>query len=217
MKTKIYYVMDTMCGWCYGFSDVIIKIQEKYKEIYDFNILPRGMWTGDNVKTMDNSLGAYIKDHNSKIEQLTGKKFGEGFNKNILKNEGVVLDSFPGAKAVALIQRLKKDAAFSFLKNVQEAFFVKGKDTNNLETYIEIAERFDISKEEFEKEFLSETLTQETFKYFNMVASMGAVSFPTIIVVEGDKGRIISQGYNKFEELDKILSSLAFNNTIKCL
>lgn len=37
MKTKIYYVMDTMCGWCYGFSDVITEIQEKYKSVYDLD------------------------------------------------------------------------------------------------------------------------------------------------------------------------------------
>ncbi|SFC23515.1 DsbA family protein [Clostridium uliginosum] len=208
MKTKIYYIMDTMCGWCYGFSDVITKIQEKYKEVYDFNILPGGMWIGDDSKIINDSLGDYIKSHNTRIEQLTGKKFGEGFNKNILENTDMVLDSFPGAKAVVLIQRLKKDVAFSFLKKIQEAFFVEGKDTNNLETYIQIAESFDISKEEFEKEFLSEALTEETFKYFNMVTLIGAMSFPTIVAVEGDKSRVISQGYKKFEELDKILSSL---------
>lgn len=122
MKTKIYYVMDTMCGWCYGFSDVITKIQEKYKEIYDFNILPGGMWINDNVKIMNASLADYIKSHNRQIEQLTGKKFGEGFNKNILQNTDMILDSFSGAKAVVLIQRLKKDAAFKFLKKIQEAF-----------------------------------------------------------------------------------------------
>lgn len=206
MKIKIYYVMDTMCGWCYGFSDVITKIHEKYKEVYDFNILPGGMWIGDNVKTMNHSLGDYIKGHNRRIEELTGRKFGEGFNKNILENNNIVLDSFPGAKAVVLIQRLKKDIAFNFLKKIQEALFIEGKDTNNLETYTEIAESFGISKEEFEKEFLSENLAEETFKYFNMVSEMGVASFPTVIAVEGDNGRIISQGYTNFEELDKILS-----------
>ncbi|MPM73479.1 hypothetical protein SDC9_120459 [bioreactor metagenome] len=39
-----------------------------------------------------------------------------------------------------------------------------------------------------------------------MVASMGAMSFPTVIMVEGNKGKIIAQGYSSFEELDKILS-----------
>ncbi|WP_315122047.1 DsbA family protein [uncultured Clostridium sp.] len=207
METKIYYVMDTMCGWCYGFSDVITKIQEKYKGIYDFNVLPGGMWVGDNAKIMNNSLGDYIKNHNKRIEELTGRRFGEGFNKNILENTSVVLDSLPGAKAVVLIQRLKKDAAFSFLKKIQEAFFIEGKDTNSLETYIEIAEGFGIAREEFEREFLSEALTEETFEYFNMAASMRVMSFPTVIVAKGDEGKIISQGYSSFEELDKILSS----------
>ncbi|MBU3130964.1 DsbA family protein [Clostridium gasigenes] len=212
MKTKIYYVMDTMCGWCYGFSDVITKVEEKYKDIYDFSILPGGMWVGDNSKTIDVSLGDYIKSHNMKIEQLTGKKFGDGYNKNILANTSIVLDSFPGAKALVLIQRLKKDVSFRFLKKLQEAFFIEGKDTNNLETYIEIAKSFDISKEEFEKEFLSEELTQETLKYFDMVVDLGALSFPTVILVNGDKKQIISQGYSKFEDIDKILASSNFKN-----
>ncbi|MBU3087228.1 DsbA family protein [Clostridium gasigenes] len=212
MKTKIYYVMDTMCGWCYGFSDVITKIEEKYKDIYDFSILPGGMWVGDNSKTIDVSLGDYIKSHNMKIEQLTGKKFGDGYNKNILANTSIVLDSFPGAKALVLIQRLKKDVSFRFLKKLQEAFFIEGKDTNNLETYIEIAKSFDISKEEFEKEFLSEELTKETLKYFDMVVDLGALSFPTVILVNGDKKQIISQGYSKFEDIDKILASSNFKN-----
>lgn len=199
--------MDTMCGWCYGFSDVITKIQEKYKDTYDFNILPGGMWIDENVKIMNDSLGNYIKVHNRRIEQLTGKKFGEEFNKNVLENTDIILDSFPGAKAVVLIQRLKKDVAFSFLKKIQEALFVEGKDTNSLETYAEIAESFDIDTEKFKREFLSENLIQETFKCFNLTASMGVQSFPTVIAVNEDKGEIISQGYIKFEELDKILSS----------
>ena len=206
MKKKIYYVMDTMCGWCYGFSDVIMKLQEKYKEVYDFSILPGGMWTGDDVKIMNDPLGSYIKEHNAKIEKLTNKKFGEGYNKNILENAGQILDSLPGAKAVVLIQRLKNEVAFSFLKEIQESFFRDGQDANQLETYLEIAEGFQIAKEVFAKKFQSEILTEETFKVFNMVASLGATSFPTVIEVDRGKSRIISQGHSTFEELDQILS-----------
>jgi putative protein-disulfide isomerase len=209
MKTKVYYIMDTMCGWCYGFSEVITKIQKKYKDNFDFEILPGGMWTDDNVKAMNKSLGDYIKGHNVRIEELTGIKFGQGFNENILGNSDIVLDSFPGAKAVVLVQRLKKDIAFEFLKKVQEAFFVHGKDTNKLETYLEIAESFGISKADFEKEFLSKKLEEETIRYFDMAASTGAASFPTVMVVHEDKSRIIAQGYSSFNEIDKAISSLA--------
>lgn len=206
MKKKIYYIMDTMCGWCYGFSNVITKIQEKYNDKYDFIILPGGMWVDENVKEINEDLGNYIKNHNTNIERLTGRKFGEGFNKNILGNKNMILDSLPGAKAVVLTQKLKKDTSFEFLKRIQESFFIEGKDPNNLEIYTTIAEEFGIDKDEFEKKFLSEELTNETYSVFNMVASMGAMSFPTVIMVEGNKGKIIAQGYSSFEELDKILS-----------
>ena len=206
MKKKIYYIMDTMCGWCYGFSNSITKIQEKYNDEYDFIILPGGMWVDENVKVINDDLGNYIKSHNINIEKLTGRRLGEGFNKNVLDNKNMVLDSLPGAKAVVLAQKIKKDTAFEFLKRIQEAFFVDGKEPNNLETYTKIAEEFGIDKDEFEKKFLSEELTNETYSVFNMVASMGAMSFPTVIMVEGNKGTIIAQGYSSFEELDKLLS-----------
>lgn len=209
MKKKIYYVMDTMCGWCYGFSDVISKIENKYKDHYDFSILPGGMWTGNDVKKMNEKLGSYIKGHNVKVEELTGKKFGVGFNENILGSRDVILDSLPGAKALVAIQRVKPEIVFPFLRKVQEAFFVDGQDPNRLEVYFKIAEEFQIKKEVFAQEFQSEIVATETEKVFAMVASMGAISFPTVIEVMEGKGKILSQGYSTFEELDGMLSRLA--------
>lgn len=205
MKSKVYYVMDSMCGWCYGFSDVINKIQEKYKNAYEFYILPGGMWVGENRKRMDNDLGNYIKNHNTRIEKVTGKRFGEGFNKNILENKEILLDSFPSAKALVLIQMLNKDIVFDFLKKIQEAFFIEGKDVSHLEVYTEIAEGFNISKKEFEEKFFSEELVQETFRCFAKVTSMGVSSFPTVVLEEDNNRTMLVQGYSDFEELDRFL------------
>ena len=122
MKNKIYYVMDTMCGWCYGFSDVITKIHQKHKDKYDFEIIPGGMWVGDEVKKMDPHLGEFIKTSNVRMEALTNVHFGESFNKNVLGGSDRVLDSMPGAKAVVLFQKTNRDMSFNFLKKIQEAF-----------------------------------------------------------------------------------------------
>ena len=81
MKTKIYYVMDTMCGWCYGFSDVINQVHEKYKNDLDFTILPAGMWIDENVKTMDGNLSHFMKTHNVTITKLTGKNLAMNLRK----------------------------------------------------------------------------------------------------------------------------------------
>lgn len=205
MKNKIYYVMDTMCGWCYGFSDVITKIHEKHKDKYDFEIIPGGMWVDDDVKKMDTHLGEYIKTNNVRIETLTGVHFGEAFNKNVLESGNRVLDSFPGSKALVLLQKSNKDIAFNSLKKIQEAFFINGEDMNDITVYTKIAESFGISKEDFEKRFLSKELSEETFEYFNKGQNLGVHSFPTVILEKGNKRTIIAQGYSRFEDLDKIL------------
>ena len=204
MKNKIYYVMDTMCGWCYGFSDVITKIHEKYKDKYDFEIIPGGMWVGDDVKKMDTHLGEFIKTNNARIETLTGVYFGEAYN-NVLESGHRVLDSFPGSKAVALLQESNRNMAFTFLKKIQEAFFINGEDMNDITVYTKIAESFGISKEAFEKRFISQELSEEVFEYFKKAQLLGAHSFPTVLLEKGNKRTIIAQGYSNFEELDKIL------------
>ncbi|MCB2288518.1 DsbA family protein [Clostridium sp. CS001] len=208
MKTKVYYIMDTMCGWCYGMSGFITEIQEKYKDVYDFNLLPGGMLIGDDVIKVDASFSDFLKDSNKKVEKLTGKKFGKAYNENVIEKKSIILDSLSGAKAVVIIQKLKKEVAFSFLKKVQEAFFVEGKDMNNLDGYMEIAKSFNISDEEFEKEFNSEEIRLETFKCFEMAGTMGVEVFPTVVVEELGKATIKSKGYSNFEELDRIFASL---------
>lgn len=197
--------MDTMCGWCYGFSDVITKIHEKYKDKYDFEIIPAGMWIGDEVKRMDTHLGEFIKTSNVRLEALTGLHFGEGFNKNVLGSNLIILDSMPGAKAVVLFQKLNRDSSFGFVKRIQNAFFVNGEDMNDISVYSKIAEDFGISKEDFEKKFLSQELRKETFEYFNKGEKLGARSFPTVILEKNNKPTIITQGYCNFEDLDEIL------------
>ena len=150
MKKKIYYVMDTICGWCYGFNDVITKIHEKHKDKFDFEIIPSAMW-GDNLAIVaDTFFGGYIKNITVSIEELTSVYFGEAY-KNVLDNGDRVLDSLPGAKAIVLFQKSNKDMAFDFLQQIQKAFFVNGEDLNDITVYTRIAESFGISKEEFEK------------------------------------------------------------------
>lgn len=206
MKDKIYYIMDPMCGWCYGFSDVITKINDKYKGNLEFAILPGGMWRDENVKKMNSQLASYIKSHNKQIESLTNKHFGEGFEKNILQNEGAILDSIPGSKAIAVVQNLDKDVLFKFVKKLQEQVYVYGKNLNDLELLSDIANSFGIDKETFKEHFNSEKIENITKNYFKVISQLGVQSFPSVVVEKDDKYTLISQGYMEFDKLDKIIA-----------
>lgn len=208
MKTKIYYVMDTMCGWCYGFSDVINQVHDKYKSDFDFTVVPAGMWIDENVKTMDSSLSHFMKTHNVTISKLTGKKFGNEFEKNILESNGVVLDSLPGAKAVAIMQTVKKEKTFDYLKEIQNAFYVNGKDTNDWNFYATIACPFGVSKELFEKEYFSDANSKTVKDYFALADQLGVATYPSVVAIIDGKAKLFSQGYIQLSELEVILDHL---------
>ena len=205
MKTKIYYVMDTMCGWCYGFSDVINQVHEKFKSDLDFTILPAGMWVGENVKIMNDRLSHFIKNHNTTLTKLTGKRFGDEFDKNILQNNGVILDSLPGAKAVVTMQALNKEKTFEYVKAIQNAFYVHGKDTNDWQPYADLADSFGVSKEIFKQEYFSDQHSTKVRECFSLAEQLGAASYPSVVVVREGKAKLISQGYVQFSELKEIL------------
>lgn len=205
MKNKIYYIMDPMCGWCYGFSDVITKINDRYKEDFEFTILPGGMWRDENVKKMNSELASYIKSHNKQIESLTNKHFGEGFEKNILENEEAILDSMPGSKAIAVVQNINKDVLFQFVKKLQEQVYVYGKNLDDLDLVSDIANSFGIDKETFKEHFNSQKIETITKNYFKVISQLGVQSFPSVVVDKDDKYTLISQGYMEFDKLEKII------------
>lgn len=206
MKNKIYYIMDPMCGWCYGFSDVITKIDDRYKEDFEFTILPGGMWRDENAKKMNSELASYIKSHNKQIESLTNKHFGEDFKKNILENEGAILDSMPGSKAIAVVQNINKDVLFQFVKKIQEQVYVHGKSLDDLELLSDIADSFGIDKETFKEYFNSQKIENITKNYFKVISQLGVQSFPSVVVDKDDKYTLISQGYMEFDKLDKLIA-----------
>lgn len=169
---KIYYIMDPLCGWCYGFSDVIQTLYKKYEKNFEFEIIPAGMWINDSVQKMNNSLGNYIKTHNEKIEKITGKKFGAKFNELILNSNKIVLDSFVPSKAMVVFEKLDFSNRMLAMKKIQESFFINGQDLNNIDTYEKIARELKISKEKFNELFFSTDIKNETFKKFEKLKNL---------------------------------------------
>ena len=200
MKPKIYYIMDIMCGWCYSFSDVITKVYEEYKGKVDFTIVPAGMWINKDIKKMTKEFNDYIKKNNIKVTQLSGKEFGEAYYL-MLHNTNTVLNSLPGSKAINLVNTLKNQASFEYLKALQKQFFINGKNMNDIEVYSKTAEDFGIDSAIFKKQFSSKKLTDETFKQFKFASELKVSSYPSLVLSSNGKLSFISSGYLTYDEV----------------
>lgn len=200
---KIYYVMDVLCGWCYGISDEINGLYEEYKDKIEFEIIPGGMWTGNYTQKMNKNLAAYIIEHNGHIEKISGKRFGVGFN-SLLQTE-IVLDSMPGSKALTLAKTLDKNKVFSYLKEIQNAFFVEGRDIKDKNLYVELAEKVGYDKDLFNSKWDTVELEKETQNAFAKVRELGVRSFPTVILDIDGNLSLLNQGYATKENMKKSL------------
>ncbi|HIU63609.1 MAG TPA: DsbA family protein [Candidatus Avacidaminococcus intestinavium] len=205
MKTSLYYVMDPMCGWCYGISEVIGKIYDKYKEQMDFVILPGGMLIDQNIRTVTPEFAQFMQQNITQITKLTGQKFGANFEHNVL-NHPATLDSLPGSKAITLMLKLNPTQALNYVKKVYHAFYVEGLDTNNWELYATLAEEFGITREDFKKAYCSPELETKTRAGFKQAQKLNVDTYPTIIALKNDQAHILAKGYMPFAELDELVS-----------
>lgn len=207
---KLIYVMDPLCGWCYGNSTNTQKLYDKYKDTLDFEILPAGMWVGENARKQSKPMAQFIKKHDPQVQQTTGTEFGKDYF-DFIENENIVLDSEVPSRAIVTVKKIATSQAIPFAIEVQKARYWYGKDLNKDETYISICEKLALDTDKFLKTFRSEEMkkaTEETFELAQKYAS----SYPTLLAEKNGKVSILEQGYASFETIEKEINILNLLN-----
>ena len=176
---KLIYVMDPLCGWCYGNTANTQKVYAKYKNVLEFEIFPAGMWIGPNARKQSKPMAEYIKKHDLQIQQKTGMEFGGSYFK-LIESEDIVLDSEVPSRAIVAIKKIWPAQAVPFAIEVQKARYWHGRDLNNDGTYLSICDDLRLDKNQFLEAFHSELLQQATLETFAL-AHQYANSYPTLL------------------------------------
>ena len=203
---KIIYVMDPHCGWCYGNSANLSAIYKKFEEKFDFEIIVGGMWLSENAPNGGENLSNYLEQNIPRLEDTTGVTIGKPFYE-LMKNENYILSSLEPCAAIKLIKKMAPKKAIDFAKRVQEITFIDGKALDSIDSYIPILQELNISKETFEKEWLSENNLHETKEEFK-IAQQLAKGFPTLLLSKNNQKQIVTSGYFNLKEMTNFLDSL---------
>lgn len=205
---KLIYVMDPLCGWCYGNYRNTLQTAERYKDSIPFEIIPGGMWAGQNVRKQSKQMAAYFIKHDQQIASLTGTAFGAAYFKFISQDE-VVLDSEIPSRAIVTVQQFWPEKNVAFAAAVQKERYFYGKDLNLDLTYQEMLDSLGIEKDLFFKHFHSPEMKAATQEAFAKAADY-AMSYPSLLLDTGSEMLLIEQGYSSLEEIfSRIETSLA--------
>lgn len=203
--SKLYYVMDPMCGWCYGFSPVAKRLFEVYGEKLDMELLPAGLWLGDGVHVLNPDRCDYIRNANKRITELSGQEFGEDFYTNYF-DKGIPFDSLPSCKAIITAQTLIPNRSYTFTSRIQEAFCLLGKDMNDPEVFFHIAK--DMNIDGFKDYYNSEDALFKTQSAFSRAKDLGVTNYPTVLLEHKGNLHTLAVGYASFEDIEESINDI---------
>lgn len=209
-KPQIIYVFDPFCSWCYAMSDVIERAENEYKDDFEFIPMSGGMILNDNVGSINDNF-SFLKTAYKKVEEYSGTKFGPNFLDNILEKGDYVISSLEPSIAIRVFKSLESDQnsnIISFIHKLQESFYFDGKDIKDYEILAEIANQFEIEKEEFIKRCNSKDYESLTKIEFDTIKKWGVTGYPTIIYKDGDELYLVASGYQYYMDLKNILNQI---------
>lgn len=200
-KMKIVYVYDALCGWCYGFSPVMNRFHEKYKDSVDFEVISGGMITGARIGPIG-KVAAYIKWAYKDVENTTGIKFGDVFLNNTLKNGKAIFTSVPTAIALSIFKTLDHKNSILFAFELQKAIYFNGVEPTNTNYYGTIAERFNVDSKDFMLKMRDSLYLESAEMDFKKTVNLGVKGFPSVFVEIDGKYYNIANGYVTFTVLE---------------
>jgi len=203
MTPTLYYCYDAYCGWCYGFSPVIRRIFDQYKEQLAFEVLSGGMILPEKPQPIG-VIAPYIQGAYKTVEAHTGIKFGADWLWHIFHPEES--DWYPSSEKPAIAMCVFKDyhpeLAIPFATDLQYALHEEGRDLTDDEAYRHLLAKYEIPDQEFYSRLHSVEYKEKAYEEFALVKQLKVSGFPTLFLqVSDSRLYLLSRGYTDYATL----------------
>lgn len=205
MKPILIYCYDAYCGWCYGFSPVLKKIEEKFKGQFEIEVLSGGMMIEENVAPIE-KIAPFIQAAYARVEELTGIKFGEDFlwHINHPDQSDWVMNSEKAAIALCIFKEFYPEKQLSFASDLQYALNYEGRDLDDDEAYRHLLEKYGINPEAFYSKLKSDEYKEQAFYEFDLCKQLQVTAFPAVLMqLSETKFHLLAKGFTPYEAMEE--------------
>lgn len=201
-STRLIYVTDPLCLWCYGISSIVEEFYQGLPLSLVTETINGGLFIAEHAKHCDKNFRDYLKQAAKQVTKLSGKKFGTKFWE-LLEKPGFMYNTEPSAKASVTVKHLAGDKAMlSFMHAIQLAFFVEGKNVMQAKVLASIAGEFGVKSRDFLEFYLSEQCANLTKQEYAETKQLGIQGFPALLYLKGRQGYKLSVGFSTLENLN---------------
>ena len=202
---KLVYVVDAYCGWSYGFAPTLTEIVRRHPDV-DVEVVCGGLFTGPR-RVPIREFG-YVQGANARISELTGVRFGAGYER-LIADGSFVMDSEAAARGLFALRQAAKGRDVELVTALQEAFYVDGLSLSEPATYRALAEAASLDADIVVRAFSGPAAVAAAKGDFARAVRLGVHSFPTLLAVDGDNTTILAVGQASVDEIELRLAAVA--------
>lgn len=196
----IAYVYDVLCGWCYGFTPVMKKLQDEFESEHPIEVISGGMILGDRVGPigdhLDNARQAF-----KMVEERTGVRFGKDFVQKGLTKGDMVFNSMPPSKALAVFRQHRPGQSLAFASGLQKGIYGQGHAPEDLDWYGDLAAEFGLDARQFRTEMEQPDAEKLAQRDFQMAQALQVQGFPAVFAYQDNRYAPIARGYIPYPSL----------------
>ncbi|AVO51342.1 DsbA family protein [Ectopseudomonas mendocina] len=200
MASRLLYVMDPMCSWCWGFAPVVEALAEQAAAAgVPLQVVVGGL-RRDQV-AVDAAARVKYLGYWQAVNASTGQLFD--FQRGL--PEGLVYDTEPACRALVTARHLDVASTWALLKGIQQAFYTEGVDVTQASVLVQLAEQAGIPRIEFAEAFDSQAMHEATAADFSWVQDLGIAGFPTLLAERDGQLALLTNGYQPLDALAPLL------------
>ena len=185
MGSRLHYLFDPLCGWCYGVTPLIAAAAGVSG--LEIELHGGGMLAGANRRAINPQWRAYVLPHDRRIAELSGQPFGDGYFNGLLNDQGAVLDSEPPISAILAAQAVTGQG-LAMLQRIQHAHYVEGRRIADVQVLTALAGELGLSLLSFSNAYQA-ACGRQTQGHIAasrvLLAQAGAQGFPTLLLEDG--------------------------------
>jgi len=192
MDKVLYYVHDPMCSWCWAFNKTWAAVQASLPNSIEVRYLLGGL-APDSDQPMPVQLQQAISQGWHRIQQqVPGTEFNHDFW-TVCKPRR---STYPSSRALIAARTLDKTAEKSMLLAIQQAYYLQAKNPADDGVLIACAEQLGLDKNDFAELLNHPSTQQQLLMEIKLARGMGANSFPSIVLQQGEHTRLLRYDYN---------------------
>ncbi len=202
--TKLYYVHDPMCSWCWGFAPVLKQLLAALPSDIEVRRLLGGLAV-DSDAPMPMEMQTMLQETWRRIEKkIPDTKFNFDFWTQCQPRRS----TYPSCRAVIAARQQEEDFDEKMTKAIQVAYYQQARNPSDLETLSELADELGLDVMKFKCDMLSPETQQQLENEMALSRELYAESFPSLVLQVGTSTRGVPIDYNNATPMLELINKL---------